>query len=330
VPVTLSVPDPVYLRGWLKRAYGMRGPLRVSLYRNGVNLTYYVDGRSGPCVLRVYSPGWRGKRAIDFELAQLLHLNGAGIPVSWPLPARDGAYALPLRLPDGPTHAVLFSFAVQGSAKRSKLQVYRGMGSALARLHAAQSAFKRRTVLQPLDQAGLIDRSMGHLRPYRPSFGDQWPVLVKTAAKLRARLAGLPKQGPAYGLIHGDAHLGNVHHDDRTGRDVFFDFDLSTVGWRIFDLAILLWVDALDGAKPVQLRRSFKTLCASYSALRPLGALELRMIPDMMAARHVWYMGFHAQGAERWGTQIVDTKTHAWKMGFLKRWNKGEIRKILL
>lgn len=325
----LSVPDAGFLGRRVKAVYGLRGPVRVFLHTNGVNLTYFVRARGSRSVLRIYSPAWRSRRQIDFELKQLLHLHGLGIPVSWPLPAKDGSLTEPLLLPEGPSHAALFTYAKPGLARRSKAAVYRGLGKALAGLHQAQSAFKARAELPDLDEAGLIDRSLRHLRPYRLSFGKQWPLLLAIAGKVRAKIARLPKGEPEYGLIHGDAHLGNVNHDDASGEDVWFDFDLSCRGWRLFDLATLLWVDDLNGAKPAQLRKDFKVLCAAYASWRRLSDLERKLLPDMMAARHIWYMGFQAQGAGRWGANMVDEQTHAWKMGFLKRWNKGEIRKIL-
>ena len=57
--------------------------------------------------------------------------------------------------------------------------------------------------------------------------------------------------------------------------------------------------------------------------------LERRLLPDMMAARHLWWMGFQASLAWRTGLEVVTPLVHRQKLGFLKRWRSGKLGKEL-
>lgn len=325
----LSVPRPDYLKRWLRRTYALRSPVRVSFWMGAVNFTYFVIAAKERFVLRIYVPGWRSQAQVHFEMAQLLHLHGAGIPVSRPIPTKNGGLSAGLELPDGKTRAALFTFAKAPRAERSEVQTCKDAGAAMAKLHAAQGHFKLSPKLPPLDLAGLVDRPLKFLRPYRDSFGKNLPLLLKSAKRIRAELKRLPQSAPFYGLIHGDAHGANMNFDESIGSYRIFDFDLSTRGWRIYDLATFLWDHALNDAKPNTLRRGFKALVGAYSRICPLSRQELRLMPAMLAARHLWFLGFHAQNAQRWGTSIVGERSHTWKIKFMKRWYNGEVKRAL-
>ena len=329
VPVMLSVPTPGAIRALVAKHYKLKGPLKARFWQQSVNLTYMIDGADERWALRIYTPGWRSKAQVDFELAEILFLQRAGVPVSTPQPTRSGAFSFGLRLPDGATHAVLFSFAKRSPGERDETEVGSSIGRALAGLHAAQAQFKRPPRQRALDLKGLVDAPLRAVRPYRASFGKDWALLQKIAARIRRQLKALPRTAPAYGLIHGDTHGGNMHFDKERGHYVFFDFDLSPSGWRIFDIATSLWDLGINDMGGKKLKRAFEALVKAYNAEHPapLSRTEIRAVPAMMAARHLWFIGFHAENAHRWGHSMVGEGSHAWKMKFLKRWYKGDLKK---
>lgn len=332
VPVMLSVPRPSAIRALVAKHYKIQGPLKACFWQQSVNLTYMIDSPQGRWALRIYSPGWRTKAQIGFELGQIAHLRAAGVPVSYAQKTRSGALSFALGLPDGATQAALFSFAKRSPGERDEDEVGKTVGHALAGLHAAQARFKRKPSLRALDLKGMIDATLKALRPYRASFGKDWALLQKIAQRVRAQLVALPKTAPAYGLIHGDTHGGNMHFDKDLGHYVFFDFDLSTAGWRIFDIATALWDYGINDLSGKKLKLAFRALVKAYNAEhpQPLSRQEIRAIPAMMAARHLWFLGFHAENAQRWGQQMVGEGAHAWKMKFLKRWYIGDLKKSFL
>ena len=58
---------------------------------------------------------------------------------------------------------------------------------------------------------------------------------------LKSHLDNLPRSRESYGLIHQDAHAGNLFVDDK-GRITLFDFDDCTYSWFINDIAIVLFI----------------------------------------------------------------------------------------
>jgi Ser/Thr protein kinase RdoA (MazF antagonist) len=327
VPVMMSAPSSKYLSGWVRKTYGLKGKVHCSLWGNAVNLTYYVEDSEGKKSLRIYRPGMRTKGQIRFELKQLQFLEKSGIPVSTPLRDRKGDFQVPLRLPDGDTVAVLFTFADGAVKMRPAAWVGRELGALLARLHQSQDKFLFSPPRLPEDVEGLVDRPMASLEPYRSSFGKDWAWLGKATKKIKKELSVLPREKPFYGLIHGDAHFGNMHYSPARKTYVLFDFDHTILGWRLYDLATLLW--DTDEWKKGELKQGAKALVRAYSAIRPLTNAELKALPAMMAARQLTWMGFQAGIAERWTIRMVSEENHHRKLQYLRRWMSGELKKDL-
>jgi Ser/Thr protein kinase RdoA (MazF antagonist) len=104
-------------------------------------------------------------------------------------------------------------------------------------------------------------------------------VIAGVAARLGDVLAAMPRTAPAYGLIHGDLHAGNVHVDGRSF--TFFDFDHCAVGWRAYDLAPARM--SLDDAQ-------WDALLAGYAAVRDLPP-GIDHLADLVLMRYLWDVG---------------------------------------
>ena len=323
VPVLSSVPDSAFMGRWISKNYGLKG-VSCILWEDGVNHTYKIGSRGSVYFLRVYRPGWRTGRQIDFELEQLRFLDQAGIPVASVLPARNKALKLPLLLPSGPTHAALFH-AAPGKAPKDIPVLGRELGKVLARMHLVQKKFDRAPRLLALDEHGLVDAPVRLLAPFKASFGKQWPKLLRIAERIRRQLRQFRKETPYYGLIHGDPHSGNVSVNKDGKRYTYFDFDLTTKGWRLFDLATFIWDFSGNNKKK---RSALRMMVRAYSKISPLELWELRSFGVMIAARHLWWMGFQASLA-RHGGRMVSREAHEWKMKLLKDWDSGKLDREL-
>jgi len=66
----------------------------------------------------------------------------------------------------------------------------------------------------------------------------------------------LPIENSGYGLIHQDAHGGNMLVD-QAGRITLFDFDDCAYSWFINDIAIVLFYIALDAKDPLAFTQEF-------------------------------------------------------------------------
>ncbi|MDQ0888779.1 Ser/Thr protein kinase RdoA (MazF antagonist) [Paenibacillus sp. V4I9] len=91
----------------------------------------------------------------------------------------------------------------------------------------------------------------------------------KTRSKLmHEHLSQLPSGNEAFGLIHGDLNLSNVHYSPEHGFKIF-DFDHCAYGWRIHDLAV---------TKLCFNQRIYNQILEGYQLIRPLSLLEEKSI----------------------------------------------------
>lgn len=92
--------------------------------------------------------------------------------------------------------------------------------------------------------------------------------------RLVHELRGLPTDADGFGLVHTDAHFGNVLHHD--GELTLIDFDDCAYEWFASDTAIVLFYVAIDPRRYAGLARS-KPLTAARR-LQPNG------VPDRGSA----------------------------------------------
>ncbi len=114
--------------------------------------------------------------------------------------------------------------------------------------------------------------------------------------ELATSLAEGIQQGSAdleSGFCHGDLQGGNAHVTD-DGTVTFFDFDSAGPGWRAYDIASYRWATnamRLEGGSD----DCWDDFLTGYREVRDLGVGDLAAVPLLVAARHIWLMGLHAQ-----------------------------------
>lgn len=99
-------------------------------------------------------------------------------------------------------------------------------GAALAALHEDATG-----------AGGNLPEAFTELAEIPDRFADD-PELVKAAACLADRVAGLPRDEARFGIVHGDFELDNLAWED--GRATAFDFDEAACSWYAADIAYAL------------------------------------------------------------------------------------------
>lgn len=297
--------------------YNIGTPLKSRFVSNGLNDTYAVDTSTGKFILRIYKLQWRSESEIRFELDLLAYLKGYGLPVSYPIPRRDGEWITELSAPEGKRFAVLFSYAEgEGRVDPGTSQAY---GRAVAHLHTAMDHYVPRHKRFDLDARHLLDEPVRQLLPFLQHRPNDAMLVKETASRLKKRLAAASKETYDWGVCHGDLHGWNVFHTD-DGRLTHFDFDCCGMGWRSYDLSVFLW-DRVHGKTGIE---SYEDDCwnaflKAYAKERPLSEQDYAMIPVFVAVRQFWLIGLHTGKSAIWGAWQDDGYFDG-KLKFLSAW----------
>ena len=130
--------------------------------------------------------------------------------------------------------------------------------------------------------------------------------------ELKEYLDRLPESSDAYGLIHFDAHMGNMFVDHK-GRITLFDFDDCSYSWLVNDIAIVLFYIALGKEDQAALTKEFMThFMNGYRRENHLEDSWLKEIPYFLKLREIdLYAVIHR-------SFDVDNIDHPWVAMFME------------
>ena len=241
------------------------------------NTNYFVTTTQGEWVLTVFER--LTAEQLPFYLRLMQHLARKGLPVPAPRADRDGEIlhqvagkpaALVTRLPGHHQLAPDLHHCAQ-------------LGSLLARMHLAVADF----ALQQPNLRGLpwwqqmAPLLLPHLSRDQQQLLQQELAFQTTLAATSAHIA-LPR-----GAVHADLFCDNALFDGLPGRELLtgaFDFYFAGTDSLAFDLAVCLndWCLNADDASLDAPRA--QALVQAYQAVRPLQAVEQRLLPALLRA----------------------------------------------
>lgn len=113
------------------------------------------------------------------------------------------------------------------------------------------------------------------------------PEVMNLVSKNLAALRRLPTPPDAFGIIHQDAHTGNLFVDE-DGRITLFDFDDCVYGHFIYDIAMVLFYAVTNREHPVQFCHQFWPLFwQGYCEENQLDPVWLKEIHPFMKLREM-------------------------------------------
>ncbi len=127
--------------------------------------------------------------------------------------------------------------------------------------------------------------------------------LQEVALLLKSRIATLPREPPAFGLVHGDVIPSNAQVTP-AGKIAMLDFDFCGDGWRAYDVATYLGEVRFWNASPV----TADGFLAGYEEVRPLLDWERKSLPLFEAARHIHALGTPALHVNEWGRSYLSDR----------------------
>jgi Ser/Thr protein kinase RdoA (MazF antagonist) len=128
----------------LVAAYDLPQPIDCELHVVGDNDSYYVHAGPERFALRVYYPNryWlSGSDEYRFELSWLSFCHDRGLPVSYPIPRRDGELLSEMKALEGPRPWALFSYVEGTPVFPLQIEQHRRYGEFVARFHIESLEF---------------------------------------------------------------------------------------------------------------------------------------------------------------------------------------------
>lgn len=295
IRVVRSFIDAGALAEVIARDYDCEEPVTCKLFskmlRTQDNDHYLVTAGDQKYVARVYQLGRRLARQesdYQYELEWLNYLHSQNLPVSYPIPRRDGRYLGQVNAPEGVRYYAMFSLA-PGSpmSLQDEDQLYT-VGQEIARLHLVSNNFAPSYQRQRMDLAFLVDKPVERLKRFwEDSHPENLDVLLVTAEEAREEILALIRNEEhtedSWGPIGGDFHAYSIFFDDN--KPTFFNFDLCGPGWRAYDIAVFLFNTNLIHQRSPELAEAF---FAGYYSVRPLSTNEHEAISPFITIRRIW------------------------------------------
>jgi len=293
---------PEALADRLEAGYGFQD-VHCQLITATLRDVYLVVSRAGRHILIVYRHDQRTFDEIVAEWWFVDYLAQQAVPVAPALATTTGEQILTLQAPEGVRYAVVTTYIPgQHLRRRPSVEASRRYGQLIATIHLladqAPTAFARTTrdVAVSLDQALMGITAVLCDRPTERTY------LERCVQELQTRLQTLPRETPAYGIIHGDAIRANALVADN-GSVTVIDFDWYGLGWRAYDIAsYLLTIRGDPNEQPFA-----EAFLSGYTAVRPLAVHEYGLLPLFEASRAILEIGTPALHVNLWGSAYLES-----------------------
>jgi hydroxylysine kinase len=292
----LSVPPPrlaaPVLAGLAKDHWGINGRLHPLTSERDQN--HRLDTPTGSYTLKLSNPA-EPAALTEFQTLALLHVaqSAPDLPIPQVIPAKDGRPVIPT--PDGALRLLTWRVGRPLAHLPRSPALAAAIGSSLGRLDAALASFTHPAadhhllwdIRNTVDLAPLLPSLPSDLRPLAAE------VLTRFEAGVVPALARLPRQ-----VIHGDFNPHNLLADpaDPSRLTGILDFGDMTLSYRICDLAVA----ASYLIEPADPARLVVPLVRAYASEGFLTEAELRLLPDLIAARLVTTLAITAWRAARY------------------------------
>ena len=315
-PATVSTLSATALGLLVKEQYNLSSDFTCTLFRTGINHTYFLKNKDTTYVLRVYSCNWRSKQEILEEVKLLELLKRNELSVSYALKDKNSAYLQTIHAPEGKRYAVLFSFAEGGKVRFIDHKTSFAVGALMGKIHNV-------TIHKTVARVNYTTDTLVH-KPYdflKTYFSEDLPELkfVKAQGEQVTNtfkdivLDDIPK-----GIIHLDIWYDNMSITDN--REItIFDFDFCGNGYLVLDVAYfcmqLFHIETDKEAYELKVKEFLK----GYQKQRALTKQELDLIPTAGKAIWLFYLGVQAQRFD-WSNIFLSENYLKMYLGRLKNW----------
>ena len=293
-PATYSTLCSTALSSLISEKYKL-GNIQCKFLVRGVGDTYLVESGETRLILRVYRSSHRSLPQIKEEVALLLALKHANVPVSYPIQDISGEAILTLDAAEGERYAVLFSYAPGHVVKLLNEKQLRTLGHEMARFHNVSSAITLGEERWSFDLETTVFKPLERLKSAFAHDQEGYAWLQEMAARVEKKLFQLNTSGFSKGYCHFDFLPKNFHFENDSV--TFFDFDFMGYGWLVNDIMSFwqhLALDVYAGRMTQQAAGdAYSIFLDGYRVVRSVSEQELAAVPYLAPGFWLFYMGFH-------------------------------------
>jgi len=246
-------------------------------------------------ILRVTHSLHRNEAQIKAETDWINYLVHNGVSASEAVRSPGGILVEKVDLPDSYFLATSFAKARGRHIRKTDVnkQLFFNLGKLIGKMHSLTKTYK------PADRNCVRpdwDDEISELHEHIPA--DQKVVRYKFDEILNF-MKTLQKDIDSFGLIHTDAHFGNIFIDN--GKLTLFDFDDSAYKWFVSDIAIVLFYSVMrvpENSTRIEYGEFvLKNFLNGYKQENHLDTYWLELIPHFLKLREivlyaVVHMGF--------------------------------------
>ncbi|GAL60660.1 phosphotransferase [Algibacter lectus] len=287
-PVTTSTLSAKALGEFAKEQYGLDTSYVCTLFRTGMNHTYFISNGKTKYVLRVYCYNWRSETEISEELTLLNKLKSNGLGVSVPVLDKNQTYIQTVKAPEGIRYAVLFSFAEGDKIRFLNTDMCYAIGELMGEIHhASQDQIIERITY---NKKSLLELPYQKLKSY---FSEALPEM-EFVKSIEGFFEDAEFENTRKGVVHLDIWYDNMSIANQTEITIF-DFDFCGNGSQILDIGYFckqLFHIEIDKKEYEAKKESF---LKGYQSVNTIPEKELQLLPKAGLAVFVFYLGVQAQ-----------------------------------
>lgn len=211
---------------------------------DGFESFIYELNRDDDFILRVSHSGRRNKALILGEVDWINFLADGGAAVTRAIRSEQGRLVEPVDDGAGEHFLATAFVKARGGPPRGTVwhseRFFEAYGQLIGRIHALSKRYRPTNSMayRPQWDDPLMLEADQHLPPSEEVAARRFEEVVD-------HLRALPIDDEVYGLIHFDAHGGNMFVDE-DGTITLFDFDDCHYHWYINDIAIVIFYAVID------------------------------------------------------------------------------------
>ncbi|SKB88310.1 Ser/Thr protein kinase RdoA involved in Cpx stress response, MazF antagonist [Soonwooa buanensis] len=315
-PVIASILSPKELGEFIIEQYQLNNDFECSLFRTGVNHTYFLSNEDTKYVIRVYCHNWRTKLEIQEELELLILLKKHNLSISTPIPNKNGSQILEIDTPEGIRYVVLFTFAKGEKMRFMTNETCAAIGSMMAKIHNVTA--RKRIDRVDYNSDVLIYKAYDKLNMFFSGDLDEMKYLKQISSQLEKRFKETDFSDDQKGIVHLDIWYDNLAVN-KENEITIFDFDNCGNGPLVLDIGYFCKQLFFIEADKNIYESKVESFLNAYKKERNLSKKELNLIPEAGASIFIFYLGVQAQRFD-WSNIFLTENYLKMFVGRIKKW----------